>query len=139
MLGAELSGKVEITVLADRGFGDQELHEHLAVLGWGVRHPFFARASSLRPALDQAGMTRVAKEDLGVSRCVGGAHITRGPGWLGREGTEPRARQPLQRAGAVSALSSRSAMSRRCRLSGGRISCPGTEMAIHSSGIGVPD
>jgi hypothetical protein len=34
VLGAGLPGNVKITVLADRGFGDQELYKHLAFLGW---------------------------------------------------------------------------------------------------------
>jgi len=33
-LGAALPGEVQITVLADRGFGDQKLYEHLEALGW---------------------------------------------------------------------------------------------------------
>ncbi len=34
VLGEALPGEVGITVLADRGFGDQKLYEHLAFLGW---------------------------------------------------------------------------------------------------------
>lgn len=33
-LGAALPADVQITVLADRGFGDQKLYAHLAFLGW---------------------------------------------------------------------------------------------------------
>lgn len=33
-LGGALPADVAITVLADRGFGDQKLYEHLALLGW---------------------------------------------------------------------------------------------------------
>lgn len=34
VLGQSLSSEVRITVLADRGFGDQALYEHLAFIGW---------------------------------------------------------------------------------------------------------
>ena len=34
VLGEALPGEVRITVLADRGFGDQKLYEHLAFIGW---------------------------------------------------------------------------------------------------------
>lgn len=34
VLNGALPGEVQITVLADRGFGDQKLYEHLAFLGW---------------------------------------------------------------------------------------------------------
>jgi hypothetical protein len=34
MLGQSLPTEVRITVLADRGFGDQALYEHLAFIGW---------------------------------------------------------------------------------------------------------
>lgn len=33
-LGQSLSPEVRITILADRGFGDQALYEHLAFIGW---------------------------------------------------------------------------------------------------------
>lgn len=34
VLGEALPGEVGITVLADRGFGDQKLYEHLGFIGW---------------------------------------------------------------------------------------------------------
>lgn len=74
-LGAALPGDVKVTVLADRGFGDQKRYEHLAFIGWDYVIRF--REGIL--VTDTSGSTKPATEWLaktGRAKMLKGARVT---------------------------------------------------------------
>lgn len=74
-LGAALPGDVKVTVLADRGFGDQKRYEHLTFLGWDYVIRF--REGIL--VTDADGTTKAGTEWLaktGRAKMLKGARVT---------------------------------------------------------------
>lgn len=74
-LGAALPGDVKVTVLADRGFGDQKRYDHLTFIGWDYVIRF--REGIL--VTDADGTTKAATEWLaktGRARMIKGARVT---------------------------------------------------------------
>jgi hypothetical protein len=70
-----LPSEVEVTVLADRGFGDQNLYTHLQLLGWD----FVIRFRECILVTDAHGETRPATEWLAASgraKMLKGARVT---------------------------------------------------------------
>lgn len=74
-LGAALPGDVKVTVLADRGFGDQKRYDHLAFIGWDYVIRF--REGIL--VTDTTGCTKPAAEWLaktGKAKMLKDARVT---------------------------------------------------------------
>lgn len=74
-LGAALPGDVKVTVLADRGFGDQKRYDHLAFIGWDYVIRF--REGIL--VTDTSGCTKPAAEWLaktGQAKMLKDARVT---------------------------------------------------------------
>jgi hypothetical protein len=74
-LHAILPPEVEVTMLADRGFGDQKLYTHLQLLGWD----FVIRFREGILVTDAHGTTRPATEWLGATgraKMLKGARVT---------------------------------------------------------------
>ena len=74
-LSAALSSDVKVTLLADRGFGDQKRYEHLTFLGWD----FIIRFREGILLTDASGNTKPATEWLnksGRAKMIKGARVT---------------------------------------------------------------
>lgn len=74
-LGAALPGDVKITLLADRGFGDQKRYEHLKFLGWD----YVIRFRECILLTDAEGSTKPATEWIaksGKAKMIKGARVT---------------------------------------------------------------
>ena len=74
-LGAAMCGEVKVTVLADRGFGDQKRYDHLSFIGWDYVIRF--REGIL--VTDATGSTKAATEWLaktGRAKMLKGARVT---------------------------------------------------------------
>jgi hypothetical protein len=74
-LHAILQPEVEVTLLADRGFGDQKLYTHLQLLGWD----YVIRFRECILVTDKDGVTRPATEWLaatGRAKMLKGARVT---------------------------------------------------------------
>jgi hypothetical protein len=74
-LGAALPGDVKITLLADRGFGDQKRYEHLEFLGWD----YVIRFRECILLTDAEGSTKPAREwfaKSGKAKMIKGARVT---------------------------------------------------------------
>lgn len=74
-LGAALSDDVKITLLGDRGFGDQKRYEHLEFLGWD----YVIRFRECILLTDVAGITKPATEWIaksGKAKMIKSARVT---------------------------------------------------------------
>lgn len=74
-LGAALPGEVKVTVLADRGFGDQKRYDHLAFIGWD----YVIRFRECILVTDAAGSTKPATEwfnKTGKAKMLKGVCVT---------------------------------------------------------------
>jgi len=74
-LSLALPKEVQLTLLADRGFGDQKRYEHLKLLGWD----YVIRFRECILVTDTAGTTRRASEWLyknGKAKMLKGARVT---------------------------------------------------------------